>query len=381
MGANRKSSGNSDVIVVGGGLIGCAIAYRLARMNVRVAVFERGAPGCEASSAGAGMIAPQGETVEPDGFFQLCAASRDLYPDFVAEIEELTGQSVNLRRNGTLMVAVTEEEQATLNDVFEGQSRAGLPLARLSAAEMRERVPLLSSRVEGGLLVPEDYWLDNEMLVRCLHAACLGCGVTFHSHTQVTRFKVCHNRVDSIETGSAQGARAGRHSARMFVLACGAWSSEAAASLGLRLPVTPCRGQMMEFDGAPDVPATVRSGHYYLVPRSGGRVVAGSTMEYAGFEKKVTGEGILAILEVVFRFAPFVKGLRFRRAWAGLRPDTDDHKPILGFGRFENLVYATGHFRNGILLTPITAQLVCELISSGSCSAPIEDYRPGRFSC
>jgi glycine oxidase len=374
-------SGSSDVIVVGGGLIGCAIAFRLARMKLSVTVFERGAPGCEASSAAAGMLAPQGETVAPDAFYQLCAASRDLYPDFVAEIEEMTGQSVHLRRDGTLMVAATEDETLSLNNVFEGQTRAGLPLARLTAAEIRERVPLLSPRLAGGLLAPQDYWLDNEMLVRSLHAACLSCSVKFCSHTGVARFNVRKNRVDNIETGSGQRLAGGSYSAQTYVLACGAWSSEAAASLGVRLPVRPCRGQMMEFEVTSDFPVTVRSGHHYLVPRSGGRLIAGSTMEYAGFEKKVTAHGMLSILDSVCRFAPFVKDLPFRRAWAGLRPDTNDHKPVLGFGRFENLVYATGHFRNGILLAPITAQLISELISSGSCSLPLDEYSPARFSC
>ncbi len=369
------------MIVVGGGLIGCAIAFRLARMKISVTVFERGAPGCEASSAAAGMLAPQGETVAPDAFYQLCAASRDLYPDFVAEIEEMTGQPVNLRRDGTLMVAVSEDERLSLNNVFEGQTRAGLPLARLTVAEVRERAPLLSPRVAGGLLAPQDYWLDNEMLVRSLHAACLSCGVKFCSHIGVERFNVCKNRLDSIETGSSQRLGGGCYSAHTYVLACGAWSSEAAASLGVRLPVRPCRGQMMEFEVSSDFPVAVRSGHHYLVPRSGGRLIAGSTMEDAGFEKKVTAQGILSILDSVCRFAPFVKDLPFRRAWAGLRPDTNDHKPILGFGRFENLVYATGHFRNGILLAPITAQLISELISSGSCSLPLDEYSPARFSC
>jgi glycine oxidase len=381
MAASGSTSSSSDVIVVGGGLIGCAIAFRLAQTGARVAVFERGTPGCEASSAGAGMIAPQGETVEANGFYRLCAASRDLYPQFVAEIEEMTGQSVNFRRDGTLMTAVTEHEAAMLDSLFKAQSKAGLPLARLTAAEAREQVPLLSPQVAGGLVAPQDYWLDNEMLVRCLHAACMLSRVSFYAHTEVMRFSVRNCRVESIETRCELQPAGHRHSAGTFVLACGAWSAEAAASLGVQLPVRPCRGQMMEFEGANDFPLTVRSGHYYLVPRSEGRIVAGSTMEYAGFEKSVSGEGMRSILDGVCKFAPFIKNLRFRRAWAGLRPDTEDHNPILGYGRFENLVYATGHFRNGILLAPLTGQLICELISSGSCSIPIEEYSPARFSC
>src|SRR5579875_949642 len=131
--------------------------------------------------------------------------------------------------------------------------------------------------------------------------------------------------------------------------------------------------------GRAGFPLVVRAGHHYLVPRSGGRIIAGSTMEYKGFEKAVTGEGLRSILEGAVAIAPVVKDLRFRAAWSGLRPDTEDHLPILGYGEITNLVFATGHFRNGILLTPITAQLISELILKGSTSRPLERYSPARF--
>ncbi|HLI30498.1 MAG TPA: FAD-dependent oxidoreductase, partial [Terriglobia bacterium] len=169
------------------------------------------------------------------------------------------------------------------------------------------------------------------------------------------------------------------YSADHFVLAAGAWSGELAASLNLPLPVKPCRGQMIEFEGAIEFPCTVRAGHFYCVPRSGGRLIAGSTMEYAGFEKAVTAEGLLSILERACRLVPSLAGQRFRRAWAGLRPDTPDHWPILGYGAWTNLVFATGHFRNGILLTPITARLISELIVTGSASINLQPYSPTRF--
>jgi glycine oxidase len=363
------------VIVVGGGLIGCAIAFRLAQQKLRVRVFDRGQPGCEASSAGAGMIAPQGETVEPDGFYQLCAASRDLYPRFATEIEEISDQTVNLRRDGTLMIALDESERMELNTIYDGQTRAGLPIERLSASEVRREIPQVSENVQAGLLVRGDHWVDNEALVQALETACRKCGVVFHPNTAVSRFNLDGRKVGSIETGDQA-----RHQAGMFVLAAGAWSGELASSLDLRLPVVPCRGQMMEFDGADGFPLALRASHCYLVPRSGGRLAAGSNMEYAGYQKSVTGEGLLTVLAGATRMAPSVKELRFRRAWAGLRPDTGDHRPILGLGKFENLIFATGHFRNGILLTPVTAKLISELIATGSSSIPIDAYSPRRFA-
>jgi glycine oxidase len=381
MAAGNATADTSDVIVAGAGLIGCAIALRLAQNKIRVSVFERGDPGCEASGAGAGMIAPQGETVNPDEFYDLCAASRDLYPAFVAEVQAISGQKVNLVQQGSLMVATDECSQAELERIREGQTRIGLRLERLTANDVRQLSPRLSPGVLEGIFVPGDNWLDNEALVSALHSACRNLGVEFHLHTAVGRFIARNGRVESVETWTEGRPAPSYHSAGTFVLAAGAWSGEAAASLHVQLPVTPCRGQIIEFDGADGFPVTVRAGHHYLVPRSAGRLIAGSTMEYVGYEKQVTGEGLITILEGVARFAPFVKYLRFRRAWAGLRPDTKDHKPVLGYGKLPNLVFATGHFRNGILLTPMTAKLISELLLIGSTSFPIDAYSPARFGC
>lgn len=364
-----------DVLVIGGGLIGCSIALRLAQQKLRVTLVERGEPGAEASSAGAGMIAPQGETVEPDEFFALCAASRDLYPEFVREVEEASGERVYLRRDGTLAVAFGEGD---LDAVYTGQRNAGLPIERLTAAEARRRAPVLSPEISEALLLANDFWLDNERLIHALAQACRANGVEFQSHTQVKRLIVRSGRVEKIDTES-EGAELS-FSAGEFVLAAGAWSGELARSAGIPLPIQPCRGQMIEFEGAERFPVAVRAGHHYFVPRPNGRLIAGSTMEYVGYEKAVTGEGLCSILEAAIRMAPGVRQLRFRRCWAGLRPDTQDHRPVLGRGELANLTLATGHFRNGILLTPITAKLISELIVSGKPGAALAPYGPERFS-
>lgn len=369
----------SDVIVVGGGLIGCAIALRLAQRKVPVRVFDRGEPGAEASSAAAGMIAPQGETVEPDGFFTLCAASRDLYPRFVKEVEELAGQTVDFHRDGALLVALDEAEAKDLERIYCGQTRAGLPVEKLSGEEVRRRLPQISPQVLGGIFLAGDHWLNNELLVIALRQACRKLGVIFHTQNEVAGFETNGGRVESIEIISGSRSAPIRYSASHFVLAAGAWSSDIAASLNLPLPVQPCRGQMVEFDGAAGFPHIVRAGHFYCVPRAGGRLVAGSTMEYAGYDKAVTAGGVLSILERARRLAPGVTELRFRRAWAGLRPDTPDHLPILGYGPWGNLAFATGHFRNGILLAPVTAQIVTDLILQGKTSHPLKTYSPLRF--
>lgn len=373
------SAAGSDVIVVGGGLIGCAIALRLAQHKMQVRVFDRGEPGAEASSAGAGMIAPQGETVEPDGFYSLCAASRDLYPNFVAEVEELAGQPVEFRRDGALMAALDEHEAGELGRIYNGQTRFGLAVEKLSGEEVRRRLPQISPQVLGGLFFAGDHWLNNELLMFALHKACSRAGVIFHTHSPVARFNGQGGRMQSIEIESKPRPDPLVYSADYFVLAAGAWSGNLAASLNLPLPIKPCRGQMIEFEGAADFPFVLRAAHFYCVPRSGGRLIAGSTMEDSGFEKAVTADGLLSILERARRLVPFIAGLRFRRAWAGLRPDTADHWPILGCGPWSNLAFATGHFRNGILLTPITAQLIAELIVTGSAPGALQPYSPLRF--
>ncbi|MFB3920795.1 MAG: glycine oxidase ThiO [Terriglobia bacterium] len=381
MAADSNSPRTADVIVIGGGLIGSAVALRLAQARLRVCVLDRGQPGAEASTAAAGMLAPQGEMVNPDAFFEFCAASRDLYPDFVNEIEELSGTNVGYRRDGTLLVAITDAECKELEAVHRVQSGLGLPiekLARRGGDAIHGRVKGLSKEIRAALFIPGDHWIDNERLTLAAINACRKLGVVFCPGRPVTRFNVKEGRVESVEAAYIAGG-ASTLAAEHFVLAAGCWSCELVAPLGIKLRMEPCHGQMMEFEADEDLPLVVRAGHHYLVPRAGKRVLAGTTAEYIGFNKAVTGGGLRSILEGTGRFTPFVKGLRFRRAWSGLRPDTEDHLPILGRGEIPNLYFATGHFRNGILLAPITAQVISELILGKPAPFPLEGYSPARF--
>jgi len=375
-----SSTPTADVIVIGGGVMGCAIAFRLAQQHMKVIVVDRQGPGSEASSAAAGMISPQGEMVEFGPFFELCAASRDLYAGFVREIESLAGESVGYHEEGTMLVAPDEAAGRELEEVYRCQKRQGLPLEPLTREAVLDRVPGLAPAITGGLFLPGDHRVDNERLTPAVAQAASRLGVTFMTHTSVTRLNLTHGRLESIEARAESGSATSTLFADHFVLAAGCWSSELVAPLGMQLPTQPCRGQMLEFESPVELPLPVRAGHHYLVPRAPRRILAGTTAEYVGFEKNVTGEGLHSILEGVARFAPFIKRLRFRRAWAGLRPDTRDHAPILGRGEIDGLVFATGHFRNGILLAPVTAELIAELIVTGSTSRSIEAYRPTRFA-
>jgi glycine oxidase len=375
MNTNQKT--NSDVVVIGGGIIGCSAALRLAQAGAKVTLLDRGEIGQEASSAAAGMLAPQGEMIEPAAFSELCLKSRDLYPQFAAEVEELSGEHVGYRTDGTLLVGIGDEECHELRETHEIQTRRGLPLDLLTGDEARRRVPGLAPDIRVALFVPGDHWLDNVSLMSALAKACAKLAVSIHPHSEVVKLNARDGRVESV-TVRDNGA-ASEVSGEQFILAAGCWSRQLAASAGLELDLQPCHGQMMEFETPVDVPHVIRAGKHYIVPRAGRRAVVGTTAEYTGYEKAVTGEGLRSILQGVSRIAPMVKDFRLLRTWSGLRPDTRDHLPVIGTGDLTNLVFATGHFRNGILLAPATAQLVSELVLCGKTSLPIGLYQPVRL--
>ena len=374
-------SQRADVIVIGGGLIGSSIALRLAQAGLRVSVIDRGEPGSEASSAAAGMIAPQGEKVESEAFTNLCWASHGLYPEFVSEIESLSGKQVGYRGDGSLLVAFDKDQAKDLDRIRSGAS-LGLPIEaaaqarseRLSASGIARHLRGMADDVLGGLFLPADHWVDNERLTAAVIESARRLNVTFVANTAIDRLAIGDGRVQSILAGSE------RFSAGEFILAAGAWSGTLARSVGLEIPTVPCRGQMMEFELGAELPIVVRAGHHYLVPRAGRRAIVGTTSEYAGFEKAVTAAGLDSILEGTLRLAPFLAEARFVRAWAGLRPDTADHLPVLGPSGIAGLSVATGHFRNGILLAPVTARLIADLIVTGAALESLRPFRVDRFA-
>jgi glycine oxidase len=371
----ESSSRAADVLIIGGGIIGCSIAWRLALAGMKVTVLDRSEPGAEASSAAAGMLAPLGEMIEPRPFSELCVASRSLYPGFAAEIEESSGHQVGYRSDGSLLVALNEELEEELTEVHRTQTAQGFTLHPLTAAEVHAREVGLSPQIRSGLFVPGDHWIDNERLTCALLIACQRAGVRLEAGHAVHNFHTKGDHIESVTAGDGAS-----FTAKTYVLAAGCWSGEVAGGLGLHVPTTPCCGQMMEFEAPRELPFVVRAGIHYLVPRPERRLLVGTTAEYTGFEKAITAKGLLSILEGAVRLAPLVSEFRFLRAWAGLRPDTPDHLPILGYGEIENLVFATGHFRNGILLAPVTAEIIADLILKGATSRAIEAYRPTRFT-
>ena len=300
--------------------------------------------------------------------------------NWTAEIEELAGESVHYRNDGTLLVAIDGEECAELEHVYRIQTQRGLPLERLADDNILKRLPGLSPHIKLALFVPGDHRVDNERLTRGLIKAGELSGATFHWNCAVTGFNIQDDQIESVRALPQGSTAETTLSAERVVVAAGCWSGQLAETFGVSLPIVPCHGEMIEFETSSELPYVVRAGIHYVVPRGSQTALAGTTAKWGSFEKVVTAGGLQSIIQGVTRILPIAKDFRFRRAWAGLRPDTKDHLPILGFGKLRNLIFATGHFRNGILLAPITAKVIAELILAGTPSYSLDLYSPERFA-
>ena len=368
----------ADVVVVGGGVIGLSVARALARKQVgSVVLVERGELGREASFAAAGMLAPQAEANVADKFFQLCCRSRDLYPTFAAQLFEETGIDIELDRTGTLYCAFTEHDRAELEKRFEWQRRLGLPVEQLTSREARELEPSLSEKVLSGLRFPLDIQVENRHLLRALIAASEKLGVKICANTTVESLRIERGKVAGVTTSQ------GFLNTRNIVIAGGAWSSfiktENAAP---QLHIEPVRGQMMCF-GAHTTLArhVIYSPRGYIVPRRDGRLLAGSTTEAAGFVKEVTPAGLESIRRHALEIVPGIADLKLADSWAGLRPRAADELPVLGkTGETDGLFFATGHYRNGILLAPLTGELIAALIADNVVATELQTFAPDRFA-
>jgi glycine oxidase len=395
----------ADAVVVGGGVIGLALARELARGGAGVVVCEAAGPGREATWAAGGMLAPQAEAARADDFFRLQCASRDAYPDFAAALREETGRDVELDRTGTLYLAFGAEDEAELGRRFRWQSAAGLAVERLTGEEARALEPLVSPRVRLALRFPQDWQVDNRKLAAALaESAEKFYGARVLSGVRVAGVRVRGGRVEGVETS------AGFVAAGAVVLAAGAWTSrvpflsaEGETLTAYAHPrVVPVRGQMLcltrpagggadagATDAAGTTPAPPRHVIYsprgYVVPRRDGRLLAGSTTEEAGFDKSVTAAGLHAVLAHALEIAPALGAFAPADSWAGLRPRADDALPVIGESpEVERLFYATGHYRNGILLAPLTARIVSRMVIGGAPDRPdapdVGQYRVESFS-
>jgi glycine oxidase len=368
-----------DVAVIGAGVIGLSIAWRLAQRGLSVTVFDRGRAGEGASHAAAGMLAACAE-IEPseESLLTLNRASQALWPEFAAELEAATGDAVDLRQEGTLNIALTADEAARLKQHLVLQERLNLPVTWLSAAEIRRREPALAPGVVGGISSPEDHQVDNRKLARALKAAAVAVGVKLVEETAVESLAIENGHVTGVETA------AGMHRAGKVVLAAGAWSRGLAGlPAGARPPVRPVKGQLIALGMDPAAPLinhVVWAPGVYMVPRRDGRLILGATVEEKGFDQAITAGGMLSLLHAAWRAIPAIEDLPVVETWVGHRPGSRDDAPVLGAGPVEGLVYATGHHRNGILLTPVTAQVISNFILDGRLDSVAAPFQLARFT-
>ncbi|HEX8559517.1 MAG TPA: glycine oxidase ThiO [Pyrinomonadaceae bacterium] len=378
----KSSSGGAEVAVVGGGVAGLAAARELARRGLKVVVVEA-APACGAGASGAaaGMLAPQAEADRADELFGLLCASREMYPDFAAALLEETGVDVELDRTGTLYLAFSGHDEAEAARRFEWQTRAGLAVERLTAREARGLEPNVSPRVRSALRFPRDWQVENRRLVRALRASAERFGARVLEGVGAAGVLVEGGRAAGVETAGGT-VRAGA-----VVLAAGAWSSLLKGAAADGPGVEPVRGQVLCFrpddSQAPFVRYVVYSPRGYVVPRRDGRLLAGATTERAGFDCRVTAEGVAAVRAQAEEIAPGVAALALSDSWAGLRPRAADGLPVIGESQeARGLFYATGYYRNGILLAPAAGELVADLVTARTTRLPpgaLSAFSPARF--
>jgi len=371
--SRRRDS--ADIAIIGGGVIGLSIARELARRGVSdIVVFDKGELGKEASWAAGGILAPQVEADAADDFFKLASASRDLYPGFAQALKDETGIDVELDQTGTLYVAFNEDEQVELRQRLEWQRQAGLQVEWLDSPDLRRLEPNISTEARYALRFPDDWQVENRKLVEALIAANEKLGVTLLSNCEVTSLRDGGGRMTGVETAN------GPIHAPIVVVCAGAWTSSLRTSTSGPLEIEPVRGQMLCFKPAqPIAHHVIYSKLGYVIPRRNGRVLAGSTSEHVGFDKRVTDEGVSSIKSIAFEIAPALDGAPLVDSWAGFRPRAIDDLPLLGpDAGVQGLFYATGHYRNGILLAPITAHVIADLVH-GVSSSFIEVFSPNRF--
>ncbi|MFC8365782.1 glycine oxidase ThiO [Streptomyces griseorubiginosus] len=376
------SSRTSDVLVVGGGIIGLVTAWRAAQRGLATAVVDP-EPGGGAAQVAAGMLAAVTELhYGEQTLLGLNLASAHRYPDFAAELTELTGHDLGYRRCGTLAVALDADDRAHLRELHTLQRQSGLESEWLSGRECRRLEPMLAPGVRGGLRVDGDHQIDPRRLTRALLAACERAGVVFH-RVWGERLRVVGDRAAGITTTDGAALDAGQ-----VVLAAGSLSGRLEGVPEAVLPpVRPVKGQVLRLTVptryAPflsrTVRAVVRGSHVYLVPRENGELVIGATSEELGWDTTVTAGGVYELLRDAHELVPGITELPLTETRAGLRPGSPDNAPLLGPTDLPGLLLATGHYRNGVLLTPVTGDAMAHVLATGELPEVARPFAPGRF--
>lgn len=364
-----------DIIVVGAGIIGCAVAYELGRRGANVRVIDCRNVGCGATQASAGMLAPFIEADQPGPLRALGVRSLDLYDEFVADVVGDSGDDVPYERTGTLEVAFDEASFSRLERAKQSLASVGVDCRLLGRAKAREAEPHLGEAVRGALLVPSQGFVGAVALTAALCRAGVRHGVSFQTSRTARRVSAGDGGI-TIETTE------GPVTSDAVVLATGSWAGRVVVDGEAPLPIRPVRGQLLRllWTEAPLV-RVIWSPRCYVVPWRDRSVLVGATVEEVGFDERATVSGVATLLDAVRDLLPATRDAGFDEVRVGLRPGTPDDLPVLGWSRVvPNLVYATGHYRSGILLAPITARLVADLVLDGREDPLLEAVAPGRFN-
>ncbi len=371
------------VAVIGGGVIGCAIAYELCKAGAAVTLLERGEVGGQASGAAAGMLIPPSEAVPSGPFRDLVMASLALYPSLIDALQDETDIDVQYLSSGILLVAATEGQAQALRTIVRwSASGVGLNLEWVEGHALRQLEPALSPRVPGAAYAPEAYHVNPGLLTQGLARAAVRRGAALKLGADVAGFARQGDRVTAVRTADGHTLAADH-----VVLAAGPWTDMLARRLGARVPTRPMRGQMLAYRSRA-VRHIIWGEDGYLVPkagaqtgaRPGGFTFAGATVEDVGFRPRTTQRGLAGLRRMAAGLVPALRYAEVASAWAGLRPGSPDGLPVIGrLPGYDNVYVATGHFRNGILLAPITGKLMAELVLRGRTEMPLEPFDPGRF--
>lgn len=368
-----------SVIVLGGGVIGLSCAFEAARRGMRVTLIEPAALGGQASGAAAGMLAPYSENTEqPDGFFQLCLRSSRRFPEWIAAVEELSGLSAEYIQSGSINVFMHEADVLPIQSRLQWQNNWGADAELIHATQLRELEPQLAQSALAGVFTPHESHVYAPKLVAALEAACRKLGVTILPQA---------GEVDDIAvhpsggiTIRAKALEQPVHADRVVVCA-GAWAGAYERWFGLSIPIHPIRGQICSFEHpANEIRHMVFSSQAYWVGKRNNRLVCGASEDVAGFETNVTDRGIGRLIRSSNQLFPFLEGKQTAHRWAGLRPATRDGQPLLGLVEgMPAVIMAAGHYRNGILLSPVTASIVADLLEGKPSELPINSFAPNRF--
>jgi glycine oxidase len=363
-----------DVIIAGGGIIGSSIAFELAQHKLCVLVIDRQSPGQEASWAAAGMLSPAPDSADAIPLVPLARASLNIYPEFVSAVESASGMSAGYRPYGAIEALFDDDAENKLAAMIAQHNQLGLETEILHIEDAAVLEPHLSREVCAAAILRKEAAVDNRAFTRAILRAAELSAVEFRSNERVEALQLDENGkcVGVIVNGE-------KISAKHVVIAAG-FASSTIDGIAKYAPTIPMRGQMVALQSEKvDLHRVIRSERGYIVPRGDGRCVTGSTIENVGTEKRVTPQGISKILSAAEEMIPALADAAIAETWCGLRPDTPDHLPSLGPTDIEELLVATGHFRNGILLAPITAKIIAEWIVNGKTSVNWDAFSPMRF--